>query len=299
MKNVLLLFVTLLLFACSSSEERTEEKIMECMYMAYDDDGVAFKQAMTDFEAELIQKEILTQGTGKGYRSLFQKLGSDEDMKLNTSLSFTELTAGIGRPNIESFQACQNELKNIEEQSTKSVRLQQVLDSLSMTGDIRPSLVAKSILSVLDEDDFELDYYKMMIFFMLETMTYANDAGIAGQLPESKEFEAKDLSNALQIKMTENDKVYIDDTEIAIPNLRKSVQNYIKTKASDGVIVVAASRETPYATYIAVQNEIVGAFHRLWDQLAQERFSKSMDELTEAQQQEIKAVYPMNLVESP
>ena len=65
------------------------------------------------------------------------------------------------------------------------------------------------------------------------------------------------------------------------------------------IISLQSDRGTSYATYIAVQNELVGAYTDLRNRYANKKFGRDFDDLTNDQQNEIKKnIYPQIISEA-
>ena len=67
---------------------------------------------------------------------------------------------------------------------------------------------------------------------------------------------------------------------------------------SKGVISLQNDRGTSYQAYLEVQNELVGAFNELREDLAFEKFGKKFSDLDETQQEIIKGVIPQMISEA-
>jgi hypothetical protein len=78
----------------------------------------------------------------------------------------------------------------------------------------------------------------------------------------------------------------------------KDVPFFGPTEVTKGVISLQNDVGTTYGTYIAVQNELVGAINDLRDQLAQRKWGKSYDDLDRDQQKAIQEIYPSRISEA-
>ncbi len=67
---------------------------------------------------------------------------------------------------------------------------------------------------------------------------------------------------------------------------------------SKGIVSLQNDRGTTYGKYIEVQNEIVGAFNDLRDNMAKKKWGKPYDKLDENQQKMIKTMIPMSISEA-
>ena len=70
------------------------------------------------------------------------------------------------------------------------------------------------------------------------------------------------------------------------------------TYVSAGVVSLQNDRGTYYGKYIQVQNEIVGAFNELRNELARKKWNKDYKDLTKEQQELIQIIYPLSISEA-
>ena len=89
-----------------------------------------------------------------------------------------------------------------------------------------------------------------------------------------------------------------DDANLSEKADPKDVPYFGPTAISKGVISLRNDVGTSYGTYIAVQNELVGAINELRDELAEQKFGKSLDKLEKDQQDAIKEIYPSRISEA-
>ncbi|WP_190246289.1 ExbD/TolR family protein [Gelidibacter gilvus] len=301
MKKLIYTIITfgLCIMSCKGQNERIEIRLMNCIYENYDDHGTEFKKAITDFEQLLIGQKILKDQSGKSYRSILEKIVVDDDFDYNPSESFFDNIREIGLPQNESYKTCQTELrKNANIDLTKETKLNAVLDSLKNTGELTPSQVAIGILSVLNENDFELDYYKMNMFSLFDVISMINADGIKRQLPESKEdIIDYDVTKALNIYLDGESQVFANNQKVTHKELRKTIRDYVSENKSESVISLKNDRQTMYKTYIEIQNIIVGEIRSLREQFSKENYKTELDHLTQEQLAEVKKIYPQNLIE--
>ena len=55
---VLFIFNLFISYSCYPQKQRAEEAIIDCLYGSYDDNGVAFKNAISQYEAYLIKENF-------------------------------------------------------------------------------------------------------------------------------------------------------------------------------------------------------------------------------------------------
>jgi biopolymer transport protein ExbD len=298
MKKLIFTYLTFGIFtiSCNSQILRVEDKLMNCIYQNYEDNGTQFKKALTEFEQLLINENILKDNSGKSYVAIFEKIVEENDFNYNPSISFLDKIIDIGMPQSESFIKCKSELK--ESEFLKSNELQKVFDSLKESDNFSPSSVAGGILIVLNDRDFELDYYKMSVFFLFDTISYVNDDGLIRKLPEIQEDDTEyDLSKAIKIYINGNNQIFVNDEKVDIDNLKIKVKDYEEKNKSESLIALKYERETMYQTYVDVQNAIVGEIKELREKLANQKFNSSLENLTKEQLLEIRKIYPQNWIE--
>ena len=78
----------------------------------------------------------------------------------------------------------------------------------------------------------------------------------------------------------------------------KQVEFFGEVPISKGVISLQNDLGTQYGTYIAVQNELVGAINELRDELAKSRFGKTYANLDKDQQNAVREIFPQRISEA-
>ena len=295
MKKIILtlLIFGMLTISCKKQAERVETKIMNCIYESYEDQGVAFKEAFSDFEQLLITEKILEDKTGSSYKAFFEKIVIDNEFNYNPSQSFANKIMEIRMPQNESFINCQSELRK---ELKKETELRVVLDSILTTETFGASEVAKGFLMVFDEEDFELDYYKMNTFLFFDTINYTNDDELIKKLPDFKEEEIeRDLSKAITVYMDGDNHVFVNDERVTMEELKTQIRDYVHAHTLESIIVLKSDRKTSYAKHIDLQKAITEEIQILRKELAKERYNTALDKLTEEQRSEIKKIYPLHL----
>jgi len=296
MKKIVLYFISFsILLACRHEEERVETKLMRCLYDSYDDRGQQFKDALTNYEIYLISEKIIPDNSAKSYKSIFTKINAGDKTILNLEKSFDDALYTIQKPNnLDSVRICQKEyLKDF----SKGRKLQKIIDSLLQKKNIELPSFANAFLSVLDEEDFQLDYYKMRTFMILDV--FNPELGIKRKLPTADYTDNKlqYMDTAIKVNLNAENEIYIHLEKISLEELKTRIKKYESEFKSKSVIIVNADSEAMYKNYIAVQNQIISAIHSLRDELAKNDFKTTFEKLNETQKNEIKAIYPTNIIE--
>ena len=165
----------------------------------------------------------------------------------------------------------------------------------------------------------------MLLIFFLVTTTMDVDSGLERRLPQyAPEQEDTDTPpikerNVLVVLVNKNNQLFVEDQVIPVESLREKAKEFFKNESNSenlpeknyeevpyfgevgitkGVVSLRNDEETQYGTYIAVQNELVGAINDLREELARSKFGKSLDELDADQQDAIKTIYPSKISEA-
>ena len=132
----------------------------------------------------------------------------------------------------------------------------------------------------------------LLLIFFLVTTTIEKDSGITRKLPPIEESEEDVIikqKNIFTVLINKNDQLLVEDEVMEIKNLRKAAVEFLDNNGDgscsfcqgkkDGassdnpdkaIISLANDRETSYAAYISVQNELVAAYNQLRNRRALE-----------------------------
>lgn len=166
----------------------------------------------------------------------------------------------------------------------------------------------------------------MLLIFFLVTTTMDVDSGLERRLPPMPPENQNDDDsppikerNVFVVLVNANDQLLVEGEVGRIEDLRdkakefmanpnnsenlpektmKEVPYFGEVGITKGVISLQNDRGTSYGTYIAVQNELVGAINDLREELAEQKFGKSYDKLEDDQQDAIKEIYPSKISEA-
>ena len=165
----------------------------------------------------------------------------------------------------------------------------------------------------------------MLLIFFLVTTTMDVDSGLERRLPQWVDQEQ--LEDDQQIKernvfvvlVNRNNDLLVEGEYADIEDLRERAKEFMANPYNDeslpekepvqvpffgevmvtkGVISLRNDLDTKYGTYIAVQNELVGAINELREELSQQQFGKSYNDLNKDQQDAIRDIYPSRISEA-
>jgi len=164
----------------------------------------------------------------------------------------------------------------------------------------------------------------MLLIFFLVTTTMDVDSGLERRLPQWVDQEQLDDDqqikerNVFVVLVNRNNDLLVEN-EYANIDLRDRAKEFMANPYNDeslpekepkevpffgevmvtkGVISLRNDLDTKYGTYIAVQNELVGAINELREELAKEKFGKPYNDLEKEQQDAIREIYPSRISEA-
>ncbi|WP_430408408.1 ExbD/TolR family protein [Kordia sp.] len=162
----------------------------------------------------------------------------------------------------------------------------------------------------------------LLLIFFLVTTTFPEDQGIEGVMPKScpegvdctAELHEK---NIFTIKLNRNNELMANNELISINELRASIKAFVDNNGDESceychgeknltlsdnpkkaVIAIHTDRESTYDNYIEIQDELVGAYYELRQELSQMKFNKKVDQLTEEEVLQLQESYPFRITEA-
>jgi biopolymer transport protein ExbD len=158
----------------------------------------------------------------------------------------------------------------------------------------------------------------LLLIFFLVTATISSDEGINRKLPnDANTSTTLHERNILRIMINNDDEIMVNQNIIKIDELKDIAKDFIDNNgdrtcnycsgsnfknASDNpskaVISLQSGKQTTYAQFIAVQNELTKAYYELRDTYSNNVLKKSSNKLTEAELNTIKKAYPFILSEA-
>ena len=161
----------------------------------------------------------------------------------------------------------------------------------------------------------------LLLIFFLVTAVIPKDNGIYRKLPsicppgQICDTEIAER-NILEIYVNAENELLLEDKLVTIDQLKNITKEFVNNNgakscgycsgnqiptASDypekAVISLKNDSETTYDFYIKIQDEITKAYFKLRSEFTQNKFGKTLNELTEAELREVKNAYPFKLSE--
>jgi biopolymer transport protein ExbD len=164
----------------------------------------------------------------------------------------------------------------------------------------------------------------MLLIFFLVTTTMDVDSGLERRLPQWVEDAPEDTPeirerNIFVVLVNRNNDLLVENEYVSIDDLRERTKEFMANPYNDenlpekepqevpyfgmvditkGVISLRNDVDTKYGSYLAVQNELVGAINELREELAKSQFGKSYGDLEADQQKAIRKIYPYKISEA-
>ena len=152
----------------------------------------------------------------------------------------------------------------------------------------------------------------LLLIFFLVTTEIVEDKGILVKLPPWSEDEP-DITklnerNVFSVLVNKDNDLLVRGEPTELSDLRERAKEFIANpakrpdlaeKPTKAIISLKNDRGTEYGTYLAVYNELQGAYNELWNELANSKFGVDYsEELPFAQRKEIKSTIPFVLSEA-
>ena len=151
----------------------------------------------------------------------------------------------------------------------------------------------------------------LLLIFFLVTTTMESNYGVSRKLPPPPDPSFKPPpvkeKNILEILINRNDQLMIEDRLASIKEIKDQVIKHITNFGKDpnysespekAVVNITHDRGTSYKAYITVYNEVLRAYNEVRNKAALEKYGKPFDDLTDAQKQEIRKLYPQIIAEA-
>ena len=163
----------------------------------------------------------------------------------------------------------------------------------------------------------------MLLIFFLVTTSMDTDSGLARRLPQPPDKEQEDAQidvkerNVLNVRLNAAGALMCNSEIIEISQLRDRAKEFIANPndlstlpekhakeidllgqcyiTDKHVISVQTDRGTPYSVYFQVQNELVGAYNELRDELSRSKFGRPYDALNDEQKLAVSTYYPQKI----
>lgn len=151
----------------------------------------------------------------------------------------------------------------------------------------------------------------LLLIFFLVTTTILDETGISVKLPPYTDDPIIPLPiadrNSLIIKVNAQNQLMVEGQEMSVAQLRDYTKIFILNPTQNpglarspkkAIISLQNDRSTHYDIYIAVYNELKGAYHEIWDEQSKKQYGFAFEQLPSANQKVIRDDFPMVISEA-
>ncbi len=149
----------------------------------------------------------------------------------------------------------------------------------------------------------------LLLIFFLVTTTIVQEKGLPVRLPAYLPTPVTPLPNrnVLSVKLNAADELLVEQERLPPTALAEQVKAFIQNPRQlptlsrsprSAVIALQHDRGTSYAAYLQVYNELLSAYHQIWEEAAWSRYGRRFDQLPKAQRKAIRQDYPLVISES-
>lgn len=153
----------------------------------------------------------------------------------------------------------------------------------------------------------------LLLIFFLVTTNIDVDTGIGLVLPPKPDENIKPPPikerNMMKILVNAQGLILINDQPSGIAEVKSRITDFVdnSNRAQDpnlsedptkAIVSLKTDRATPYSIYIALLDEVRGAYMELWDVLSMQNYGVRYNALDNDRRGEIRKVYPMAVSEA-
>jgi biopolymer transport protein ExbD len=151
----------------------------------------------------------------------------------------------------------------------------------------------------------------LLLIFFLVTTTIAEDKGVLVKLPPWSDEPPPEMKlnsrNVYSVLVNAQNQLLVRGEPMKIEELKENTKIFIlnpqklenmSESPTKALISIKNDRGTKYQTYLEVYNELKAAYNELWEESAMAKFGKNLEELTNAQQREIRDAIPLVISEA-
>jgi len=301
MKIGIKLFLIVFFFSsCKAQKSRVETKIQDCYNSHYTKSGNDIKKTIIEFEKILISKKLLKSNKGKDYIELLKKIERNEITELKISFKELDNMNSIrGKFSTEIYK-CQQAVFNSKIYDTTTFdKLRIKIDSLVTLNQISSSSFAKSLLSTITTKDTKLDYYKLMVFRILNDYSFdLNNRFPTNLLKNKKTYQKEKYKNPFEIALNEKNEISVNGKIILVNQFKELIKIYEQKEKENSAIIFIANRKTTYKFYTDILDIINSGITELRKEYSKKEYNKEFENLEKTDKLMIEQKYPIRIIEN-
>ena len=165
------------IIACGSPSNRPdqfEKSILDCIYHVHDSMGIDLKSELLAFERNLVDNDQLADSTGLSYVKIIEQIVENNASPIISDYSIESLNART----LLAFGKCFNSKRddpNIAGSNSNIELIYNAHDSILTSDNVKPSVLSQALLSILEADDFNNEFYKIYALYVLYVASNAQN----------------------------------------------------------------------------------------------------------------------------
>ena len=152
----------------------------------------------------------------------------------------------------------------------------------------------------------------LLLVFFLVTTTIQTDTGLRVFLPPYVEVppppEKKNKRNVFAVQINGNDALLVRGEQFPnVLDLKEKAKEFIMNNGKDpnssdsptkAVISLLNDNGTSFEVYVAVYDQLKGAYNELWDEEANNRYGRAYEDLSKEERKSVRAKIPLVISEA-
>ena len=299
LSGLFLCLISLLLFSnkCLSQQTRPENNLFDCIRGAYPNAGLSLDSLMLSFEGELIEEGLLETNSATDYRGLLQQIASGQRIIRPVERNFGRRFLLLDKDSLVYLDCrdMQSKLLSANEESTL-YRFAITKNNLLQQEASAP-VEAASLLEVLSVTDFELPYYRLFTYYIIDMSA----TEVSLELPSLAQLQAagglqSSGANILRIYLNEEQQLVVNDNIYSWEQLKETISAHILQFQKDAVYVLEVESDVKYSELIRLKDEIALSITTVRNNYARSRFNKTFLELNPEETAQVTRQFPIMIV---
>lgn len=299
MRNILVIILLSLQISCAQELDQVEIALQNCLERDLNEKDQDFKERLSEFEQQMINQGVLESADGNGFYKFFKGIANSNKIP---DYFVSEKFESFFDPNSTDFfpQACLQGVRMLNKSDIEKSNISKLVnayDELNATRNLSPSKIATVMTSNLSQKDFDKQLYRYLSLYVIYSVGL-HDEGIIRSLPPPEVDEDEINYEELHIWFLVGDELMVNEQAISEKELKTELRKFILKQPRNNRTVMHTHRKTTYEFYLKVQNLIQTVYREIREEKSMERFSKSFEQLSESERNQMIEEFPMNIQEA-
>jgi biopolymer transport protein ExbD len=291
------LFLTILLFSCTSKDYELEDQLYDCLLDKAKKEQVPLKQKINEIEANFIKHGILGDGSGESKIDFYKEVQRTGE--------FPKLPKGMNH-DTSLFQVHKWFQDSVcyGDGDSKIVMVQEKMKELLATngGRFTPKLGAKAFLSVMDASDFDHPFYRTL-FIVSVNFVLEKDVAYIRSIPKKLKSRTpppqQDPRDITTIEANEKNEVQLNGEFVDFSTLESRLIPIIKKFEQNDQqhIRIHVKLETEYYVWGKIHRAIQIAHRSVLEYYSEKELGKEYNVLSEEEKKSLEKKHPCRIIE--